>query len=115
MHPSVNPLPYEAGMGLEGVLAAVLQDEPAFRVQYFSLKDLVRNSFEPFQGIRRVGENNIELLVAYAEEIKDILVDGCHIPKTQPHGLTANELGIVAVHLHRPDPSHSPGAKFKSN
>jgi len=57
------------------MLAAVLQDEVATWMEYVLGEDFVRYVLQAFEGIRRIGKNDIEFLLAYRQEVEDIAVD----------------------------------------
>ena len=66
----------------EGMLVAVLKDEIAAGMKDILREHLVRQGLEPFQGIRRISKDNIELLAANREEIEDIVSHHCDIGQT---------------------------------
>ena len=58
----------------EAVFVAVLQDEIAAGMEDVLGEHLVGQSLQSFEGIRRIREHNVELLVADGKEIEAILI-----------------------------------------
>ena len=73
MDTAVVALLDKTGMRLETVLSPVLQDEVAAGMQEVMGENLIRKGFQAFQGVGRVGEDKVELLVADGEKVKDIV------------------------------------------
>ena len=62
----------------------VFKDEVASRVEYVPFQDFVRNIFQPLESIRRIGEDYVELLLAYREKVEDVGVHAADVPQAEP-------------------------------
>lgn len=112
MDTAVVALLDETRVVLECMLVTVLEDEIAVIVKDILLQDLVRKSLQPLQGIRRVGEDQVELLTADREEIEDVVTDHSDIAKPQTLGLGLYERCVLADHLHTVNPGCPPGSEL---
>lgn len=115
MHSSVHLLLDKMRMLLEGMLITMLKDEIAVRMKYTLSENLVWNSLQPFQSIRRIREHQVKLFVAYGKEIKHIVPHHGHIVKSKPHGFCLDERGILSGHFHTIDSGCAPGCEFERN
>ena len=115
MHATVALLFFEARVVSEGVLVAMLKDKVAARMEDVLGENLVRNGLQALEGIRRISENDIELLVADGEEIEDIVPDHHYIIKSEPLGLPLDERGIFPCHLNRIYLGSPPGSELESH
>ena len=97
----------------EGVLVSVFKDKIAFRMEDVLGENLVRNGLQAFKGIRRIREDNVELLMANGKEIEDIVPYHGHIVEAQPPGLGFDEGRILPGHLNGIYPGGSTGSKLE--
>ena len=91
---------YEAGMLGEVVGLAVLEDEHAIVGEEVVGEAEVWYLGEVLQGIRRVGEDEVELDVAALYELEHIALDEVAAAVAQLLYALTNEAGVVAVFLH---------------
>ena len=115
MYATVVAFFYKMGMVHKGVFVSVFQDEIPFRMQDVGGENKVRKVFQPFQGVRRVGKDDIELFPADGKEIEDIVPHHGHVPEAQPVGLRLDERGVFAGHLHTINPGSAPGGEFEGD
>ena len=59
----------KARMLLEGIGPGMLQNKITVRIEDAGFEDLVRKGIQAVEGIRRVGEDDVELLVAERQEV----------------------------------------------
>ena len=81
------------------MLVTVLEDEIASWVQDVPGKNLVRKCLEALEGVRRVGEDYVELLAADGQEVKDVVAHHGDVPQPQTLGLGLDEGRIRALHF----------------
>lgn len=74
----------EVGVLGEIVVLAVFEDEEAVRLEQAAIDDEVGQCGELLQGIRRVGKDEVELLVAGLDEAEDVAADGYHLGDSPP-------------------------------
>ena len=103
MYAPVRAFLLEEGMRGEGMSVAVLEDEIASRVQDILCENLVRERLEPFQRIRRVSKDDVELLPADGQEVEDVVTYHRDVAQSEPLRLGLDERGIGALHLHAID------------
>ena len=126
MYGSVFFLFEETGVSTEVVVGGVFQYEKTIGVeQNLRLpvftgpgggEDLVGQGVDAFQGIGRVGENQVEALAAQGQKVKDIVVDdGDDVVQPEGVGLLLDEAGVVGVHFDAMNASSSAGSKFKTD
>ena len=72
---AIRPMLFEAGMLLEAVLLAMLQDEEAAGLQQSAPQDKVGELRQLFQLVRRVGKNQVEAPVRAFEETEYVGMD----------------------------------------
>ena len=82
------------------MLASVLEDEIPLRIYETGFENPVRKSLKTFQGVRRIGKDNVELLLAKRNEFKCIVPYGGQVGESQSGRLAFYERGIGRVHLH---------------
>ena len=107
MDASIRPFFHEIRMIPERMLVPVLKYEIAAGVEDISGKNLVRYGLQPFKGIRRIGENDIELLTADRKEIKHVVPHHRNVVESEPHSLSLDEGSVVPRHLHAIDPGRT--------
>ena len=81
----------ESRMVLERMLIAVLQNQIALRIDQAGIQNLVGNRFQTFKSVRRIGEHDVELLLADRNEIEDVVVHRGQVLQTQLPGLVLHE------------------------
>ena len=81
----------------EGVLVAVLEDEIAARMKDVVLENLVRNILQTFQGVGRVGEDDVELLTATLQKAEHVTADENVVVGFYLFHALTDEGGMVAV------------------
>ena len=95
------------------MLVAVLQDEIAPGVQDVLRKDLVRKRLQPLKGIRRIGENDIELFPADRQEIEDVVPDHRHVGEAEARSFSLDEGRVAPLHLDAIHPRSAAGSEFE--
>ena len=90
----------------------MLQDKIAARVEEVPGQDFVREAVQPFQGVGRICEDDIEFLVADGKEVENIGVDGRDGIQAEPGGFAADEGGVLTVHLDTVDPACAARGEF---
>ena len=70
---------HEMGIVGEVVVLAMLKHKDAIGLQQSLLEDEIRNLGQLFQGIRRIGKDEVELLFARLDEAKGIAPDTLNI------------------------------------
>ena len=81
----------ESRVVLERMLIAVLQNQIALGVDQAGIQNLVWNRFQAFKSVRRIGEHDVELLLADRNEIEDVVVHRGQVLQTQLPGLVLHE------------------------
>ena len=89
----------ESRVVLERMLIAVLQNQIALGIDQAGIQNLVRNRFQTFERVRRIGEHDVELLLADRNEIEDVVVHRSQVLQTQLPGLVLHERRILRIHL----------------
>ena len=90
----------ESRVVLERMLIAVLQNQIALGIYQAGIQNLVGNRFQTFKSVRRIGEHDVELLLADRNEIEDVVVHRGQVLQTQLSGLILHERRILRIHLH---------------
>ena len=115
MHPAVHFLLLEAGVLPEGVLPAVLQDEVAAGMEEILREHPVGKGFQAFQGVGRIGEDDVELLPADGEEVEHVVTDHRHVRKPQALRFGLDEGGVLAHHFHAVHAGCAAGGELERN
>ena len=89
----------ESRVVLERMLIAVLQNQIALGVDQAGIQNLVWNRFQAFESVRRIGEHDVELLLADRNEIEDVVVHRGQVLQAQLPGLVLHERRILRIHL----------------
>jgi len=92
---------YEAGYGAEVVLLAMLEDQETAGLEHLLFEDEAGDGRQFGESIGWVGEDEVELLLAGADEAEDVAADEdvVAVGRYLLHTL-ADERGVVAVCLH---------------
>ena len=91
MHAAVHFLLLEAGMILEGMLSAVLEDEVTARMEEVLREHPVGKGFQAFQGVGRIRKDDVELLPSDGEEVEDVVPDHHDVREAQALRLGLDE------------------------
>ena len=91
----------EAGDGAEVVLLAMLEDQETAGLEHLLFENEIRDGRQLGESVGWVGEDEIELLLAGADETEDVAADEdvVAVGRYLLHTLT-DERGVVAVCLH---------------
>jgi len=91
----------EAGDGAEVVLLAMLEDQETAGLEHLLFEDEAGDGGQFGESVGWVGENEVELLLAGADEAEDVAADEdvVAVGRYLLHTL-ADERGVVAVCLH---------------
>ena len=81
----------ESRVVLERMLIAVLQNQISLGIDQAGIQNLVRNRFQTFERVRRIGEHDVELLLADRNEIEDVVVHRSQVLQPQLPGLVLHE------------------------
>lgn len=91
---------HEGGMGGEVVVLAVLEDEDAVGLEQAVLEHEVGNGGQLGQCVGRVGEDEVELLVARLEEAEHVAAHEYVVARVELLHALGDEGSVVAVFLH---------------
>lgn len=78
----------------------MLKDEDAVGLQKLMLEYQGRYGGQLLQGVRRVGEDKVELLMAFLHEAEDIATDKNTVSDAKLLHTVTDEAGVVTVGLH---------------
>ena len=99
VHPTVALLFFESRVVCERMLVSVLEDEITSRMKDVARENLVRQGLNAFQGIRRISEYDVELLMTDIQEVEHIVPYHRDIVKPQALGLGLDKRSVLPGHL----------------
>ena len=87
----------EVGVGLEGEVARVFEDEDAVVGEDVGGEEEVWERGEAVDGVGRVGEDDVEAAVGALEEVEDVGADHAEVGHLHASGFGLDEVGAVGV------------------
>lgn len=110
---AVGAVLYEARHIREIVMLAVLEDEQTAGAQHALAKDELRYGGQRGQSVRRVGEDEVVLLLARLDEAEHVATDEDVVLRAELRHALADERRMVAVHLHAHNRSAAAREQFE--
>ena len=115
MNPAVRPFLKKMRMILERMFSTVFQNKIRVRMKQVPGENFIRNPLQAFQGVWRISEYDVELLVTDVQKIEHIVPYHNYIIQPKPVCLCLYERSVFSQHLDTVHPSYSPGPEFKRN
>ncbi len=103
----------ESGLLGEVVVFAVLEDKDAVGLQQVVAEDEAREGCEVLEGVGRVGEDEVELLMTFLQETEHVATDEDVVCRADLLHALGDEGGVVAISLHTDDGCTAAGEHLK--
>jgi acyl-coenzyme A thioesterase PaaI-like protein len=100
VYAAVGSVLHEVGVGREVMVFAMLEHEDAAIAEQLLFEDKVRNGGKLFQGVGRIGKDEVELLSAALQETEHVAPQGHASLSVEFLQAVADETVMVAVGLY---------------
>ena len=115
VHAAVGPMVYDAWMIREILCLSVFQDKESVLTQQLVREDDVGQLLQLWQRIGRVGKDEVELLMAFAQETENISPDGKGIQVLQLLYKPADKAVVQGVCLYGYNPAAATAQQFQGD